>query len=112
MYELVQYKPLMHHYYFVQQAQNLTGDLCSVDISTEKNLRDLETVGEKLLDERVSRVNLKTGEFEELRHKKETDGEALLEEFEGLPVKKGTNRHALIEFAKLLSAERKLRQSS
>ncbi|KAA0045870.1 hypothetical protein IC582_024835 [Cucumis melo] len=91
------------------QAENLTDELCSVDIATEKNLRDLETVGEKLLDQRVSRVNLKTGEFEELPDKKESDGETVFEEFEGLLVKKGTNRHALIEFARLLSAERKRR---
>ncbi|KAE8651943.1 hypothetical protein Csa_006510 [Cucumis sativus] len=92
------------------QAQNLTGELRSVDIATEKNLTDLETVGEELLDKRVSRINLKTGEFEEVE--KETKGKALSVKFEGLLVKKGTNRHALIKFAKLLSKERKLRQSS
>ena len=109
MYELVQYKPLMHHCYFVQQAQNLTGELRSVDIATKENLTDLETVGEDLLDKNVCRIKLETGEFEEVE--KETKGKVLFE-FEGHTVKKGTNRHALIEFAKLLSAERKLRQSS
>ncbi|KAA0045868.1 patatin-like protein 3 [Cucumis melo var. makuwa] len=76
------------------QAADLSGDeLCSVDIATEENLGNLEIVGEKLLDETVSRVNLKTGRFEKL------------------PAEKGTNREALIKFAKRLSMERKLRLS-
>uniref|UniRef100_A0A0A0LQ24 Patatin n=2 Tax=Cucumis sativus TaxID=3659 RepID=A0A0A0LQ24_CUCSA len=76
------------------QAADLSGDeLCSVDIATKENLENLEIVGEKLLDETVSRVNLKTGRYEKLSSKK------------------GTNREALVKFAERLSKERKLRLS-
>ena len=72
----------------------MSGDeLCSVDIATKENLENLEIVGEKLLDETVSRVNLKTGRYEKLSSKK------------------GTNREALVKFAERLSKERKLRLS-
>lgn len=53
----------------------LTGDLSSVDAATEKNLKNLVQVGEKLLKKPVSMVNLCTGDFE--------------------PVNQGTNEEAL-----------------
>lgn len=43
------------------QDDTLTGNLSSVDISTEENLRNLVTVGEELLKKPVSKVNLSTG---------------------------------------------------
>lgn len=71
----------------------LTDDESSVDIATTKNLQNLVQIGEKLLDKRVSRVNLETGKFVEV-------------------VDAGTNREALTGFAKLLSAEKKLREAN
>lgn len=44
----------------------MTGDLSSVDTASEKNLKNLVEVGEKLLKKPVSRVNLCTGDFEPL----------------------------------------------
>uniref|UniRef100_A0A0A0LJW3 Patatin n=2 Tax=Cucumis sativus TaxID=3659 RepID=A0A0A0LJW3_CUCSA len=73
------------------QEDTLSGDLSSVDIATKENLENLEKVGKNLLKKTVSRVNLTTGEFEELPHEK------------------GTNEDALIQFAERLSHERKLR---
>ncbi|XP_031493303.1 patatin-like protein 2 [Nymphaea colorata] len=73
------------------QDDSLSGNTSSVDISTKKNLANLVKAGEALLETPVSRVNLGTGEF------KPTENE-------------GTNKGALIRFAKLLSEERKLRQ--
>ncbi|KAG9458189.1 hypothetical protein H6P81_002697 [Aristolochia fimbriata] len=74
------------------QDDSLVGDEASVDISTEKNLRKLVDMGNKLLKKPVSRVNLETGLYEPL------PGET-------------TNEEALIRFAKLLSDERRLRQA-
>lgn len=71
----------------------MTGDLASVDVATEENLKRLIKTGEALLKKPVSRVNLETGKFEV------ADGE-------------GTNEEALTEFARLLSEERKLRLST
>ncbi|KAA0045867.1 patatin-like protein 3 isoform X1 [Cucumis melo var. makuwa] len=71
----------------------LTGDVSSVDVATEENLLKLIEVGENLLKKQLSRVNLESGKFEPL------DGH-------------GTNEEALIEFAAMLSEERKLRLSS
>ncbi|KAI7735251.1 hypothetical protein M8C21_030825, partial [Ambrosia artemisiifolia] len=71
----------------------LTGDLASVDVATKQNLDELVKVGEGLLDNKVSRVNFDTGDFE--------------------PVPNGcSNREALDRFAKELSDERKLRESN
>ncbi|XP_062156879.1 patatin-like protein 2 isoform X3 [Alnus glutinosa] len=64
----------------------------SVDIATTENLQRLEEIGKELLKKPVSRVNLDTGRFEEIK-----DG--------------GTNKEALAYFAKLLVEERKLRQN-
>lgn len=73
------------------QDDTLTGDTSSVDIATEENLNRLVEIGEALIKKPLSRVNLETGRFEEVK------GE-------------GTNEEALTRFAKLLCEERKLRQ--
>ncbi|XP_022155458.1 patatin-like protein 3 [Momordica charantia] len=73
------------------QDDTLIGDVSSVDIATKENLKKLIDVGENLLKKPLSRVNLESGKFE--------------------PVDEGTNEEALIEFAKMLSEERKLRLS-
>ncbi|XP_035544069.1 patatin-like protein 2 [Juglans regia] len=73
------------------QDDKLTGDISSVDIATKKNLDDLVKVGEELLKEPVSRVNLETGLFERSGHE--------------------TNEEALRRFAKILSQERQLRHA-
>ncbi|KAI3895896.1 hypothetical protein MKW98_025687 [Papaver atlanticum] len=72
------------------QDDSLTGDTASVDISTRENLASLEEIGKNLLTRPISRSNLETGRFDEIK------GE-------------GTNQDALIRFAKLLSNERRLR---
>ncbi|XP_022775209.1 patatin-like protein 1 [Durio zibethinus] len=70
----------------------LRGDLASVDLATKENLENLVKVGENLLNKTVSRINLDTGLYE--------------------PVENGgSNEEALQRFAKLLSDERKLRES-
>lgn len=69
------------------QTDALTGDLSSVDLATKANLENLVKVGEKLLHEPVSRVNLNTGEIK--------------------PLNQGTNAEALKKFAVLLSNERR-----
>ncbi|KAF2283962.1 hypothetical protein GH714_017602 [Hevea brasiliensis] len=68
----------------------LSGDTSSTDKATQKNLEELVKIGERLLKEPVSRVNLDTGIFEAVENE-------------------GTNEEALVRFAKLLSEERKLR---
>lgn len=60
-------------------------------MATPNNLQKLVHVAEERLKKRMSRVNLETGQFEEV------EGE-------------GTNEEALTRFAGLLSKERKLRQ--
>lgn len=60
-------------------------------MATPNNLQKLVHVAEERLKKRMSRVNLETGQFEEV------EGE-------------GTNEEALTRFAELLSKERKLRQ--
>ncbi|XP_043713030.1 patatin-like protein 2 isoform X2 [Telopea speciosissima] len=72
------------------QDDTLGGTVSSVDVATKENLEDLVKVGESLLKKQVSRVNLQTGLSE--------------------PVKgQGTNEEALIQFAKLLSQEKRER---
>ncbi|XP_024190411.2 patatin-like protein 2 [Rosa chinensis] len=71
------------------QDHTLSGEVSSVDVATEKNLDHLLKVGEGLLRQPVSRVNLETGRFEACNHE--------------------TNKEALIRFAKLLSEEKWLR---
>ncbi|KAF3793913.1 Patatin-like protein 2 [Nymphaea thermarum] len=74
------------------QDDTLTKDAASVDISTPENLQDLVQIGKALLKKNVSRVNLQTGEYEEV------PGE-------------GTNEEELITFAEKLSRERKARKN-
>ncbi|KAL8546268.1 hypothetical protein ACS0TY_006116 [Phlomoides rotata] len=75
------------------QDDTLCGDESSLDIATPKNLEALVEVAKQRLKKRMSRVNLETGSFEELKEE-------------------GTNEEALISFAKQLSAERKLRTAN
>ncbi|KAE8651941.1 patatin-like protein 3 [Cucumis sativus] len=84
-----------HHQknYLRIQDDTLSGVVASVDVATEENLLKLIEVGEDLLKKQLSRVNLESGKFEPL------DGH-------------GTNEDALVEFASMLSEERKLRSSS
>ncbi|KAA8528561.1 hypothetical protein F0562_035916 [Nyssa sinensis] len=70
----------------------LTGTVSSVDIATKENLHRLVEVGEELLKKPISRVNLETGLSEPVNSD-------------------GTNKDALKRFAKLLSDERRLRES-
>lgn len=70
----------------------MIGDTSSIDIATDENMKALADVGIKLLNEKVSRVDLETGIFQEV----ETEG---------------TNSEALTRFARLLCEERKHRQS-
>jgi hypothetical protein len=71
----------------------LTGEAASVDIATTENLQRLVEIAKELLKKPVSRVNLDTGKFEEIK-----DGGT-------------TNEEALASFAELLVEERKLRQN-
>ncbi|XP_028757675.1 patatin-like protein 2 [Neltuma alba] len=73
------------------QDDTLTGDLSSVDVTTDENLKGLVKVGEDLLNKPLSRVNLQTGDFEVASHE--------------------TNAEVLRRFAKQLSEERWLRKS-
>ncbi|KAL6654177.1 hypothetical protein ACP70R_007642 [Stipagrostis hirtigluma subsp. patula] len=75
------------------QDDSLTGDTSSVDIATKKNMEALIGIGKELLKKPVSRVNIDTGMYEPV------DGE-------------GTNEDALARFAKMLSDERRLRQTN
>lgn len=64
-----------------------------MDIATDENMKALEDVGKKLLNDKVSRVDLETGVFQEVESE-------------------GTNSEALIRFAHLICEERKRRQIS
>ncbi|PHT89499.1 Patatin-like protein 2 [Capsicum annuum] len=75
------------------QDDSLTGEAASMDVATTKNMEKLVQIGNDRLKKPVSRVNLDTGRYEEV------SGE-------------GTNEEALIRFAKLLSEERKLRETA
>jgi hypothetical protein len=70
----------------------LNGEAASVDIATRENLERLVEIGKELLKKPVSRVNLDTGMFEEIKDE-------------------GTNEEALTHFAQLLVEERKFRQN-
>lgn len=74
------------------QDDKLNGVVSSVDKATKNNLQDLVKVGEKLLKAPVSRVNLESGIFQPLNNDE-------------------TNEEALIRFAKLLSDEKRLRET-
>uniref|UniRef100_A0A2N9H0N5 Patatin n=1 Tax=Fagus sylvatica TaxID=28930 RepID=A0A2N9H0N5_FAGSY len=72
----------------------LQGKLSSADVATEKNLENLVKVGEQLLKKTVARKNVDTGLYEPVQNG-------------------GTNEEALKRwFAKLLSDERKFRESN
>ncbi|XP_031258744.1 patatin-like protein 1 [Pistacia vera] len=71
----------------------LQGDLSSIDVTTRQNLDNLVKVGENLLTKPVSCVNLETG---------------INEPVQGA----GTNMEALQRFAKMLSDEKKFRESN
>ncbi|XP_047336451.1 patatin-like protein 2 [Impatiens glandulifera] len=74
------------------QDDTLSGTIASVDVSTKENLENLVNTGKNLLKQTVSRVNMETGCSE--------------------PIQNGeTNELALTRFAKLLSDEKKLRES-
>lgn len=73
------------------QDDTLSGNLSSVDIATEENLKNLVKVGEDLLKKRVARVNLDTGVFE--------------------PAYEVTNEEALKKLAKILSSTKRSRGS-
>ncbi|XP_010939456.1 patatin-like protein 2 isoform X1 [Elaeis guineensis] len=75
------------------EDDTLSGTLSSADVSTKENLGDLIKRGERLLKKPVSRGNLETGVFEAVGN-----GDR-------------TNEDALRRFAKLLSDERRLRES-
>ncbi|CAI9784787.1 unnamed protein product [Fraxinus pennsylvanica] len=75
------------------QDDTLTGVTSSIDVTTKKNLTDLVNIGQNLLNSPVSRVNFQTGNTEAIANG-------------------GTNEEALIKFAKLLSDEKKLRESN
>ncbi|KAI5665926.1 hypothetical protein M9H77_15779 [Catharanthus roseus] len=77
-------------YYLRIQDDTLTGVVSSVDVSTKENMNNLKKVGEGLLQKPACRVNLNTGAYEPLDH---------------------SNMEALKRFAKLLSDEKKLRDS-
>ncbi|KAL4311098.1 hypothetical protein GQ457_01G026300 [Hibiscus cannabinus] len=70
----------------------LKGELSSVDVSTEENLKNLAKVAENLLNKPVSRVNFETGNYEPS------------------PVDLETNAQALTRYAKLLSEEKRRRE--
>ncbi|KAK3004118.1 hypothetical protein RJ639_020109 [Escallonia herrerae] len=74
------------------QDDALTGSHSAVDVATNENLNKLAEIGEKLLKKPVARVNLETGLTEPIANG-------------------GTNEDALKKFAKLLSDEKKLRES-
>ncbi|KAL0360806.1 UNVERIFIED_CONTAM: Patatin-like protein 2 [Sesamum radiatum] len=71
---------------------NLSGTTSSLDLATKENLEKLVEIGGNLLKKPASRVNLETGLFEPIENG-------------------GTNEEALVKFAKLLSEEKKIRES-
>ncbi|KAL6273742.1 hypothetical protein ACE6H2_024434 [Prunus campanulata] len=74
------------------EEDTLEGNLASADKATQKNLENLVEVGNTLLQKPISTMDLDTGVYE--------------------PVENGgTNQQALQRFAKLLSDEKKLRES-
>nr|CAB3491766.1 unnamed protein product [Digitaria exilis] len=80
-------------HYLRIQTDTLTGDAASVDCATEKNMKDLIKIGNDMLKEKVSRMNIHTGEYEP------KDGGS-------------TNEVALKNLAEKLSMERKLRKNN
>ncbi|KAK1609461.1 hypothetical protein QYE76_033134 [Lolium multiflorum] len=75
------------------QDDSLLGDTASVDIATKKNMDALIEIANRLLKKKVARVNIDTGRYEYVKDE-------------------GTNEEELARFAKELSRERKLRQTT
>lgn len=48
----------------LNQIDTLHGNLSSVDVSTKENLENLVKVGEQLLENPITRLNLDTGRYE------------------------------------------------
>ncbi|KAL6594063.1 hypothetical protein ACP70R_048964 [Stipagrostis hirtigluma subsp. patula] len=79
-----------NRYYLRIQDNSLHGAAATVDRATPENMRALVGIGERMLAQRVSRVNVETGRYE--------------------PVPgQGTNAEALSGFARQLSEERRTR---
>ncbi|KAG6729298.1 hypothetical protein I3842_01G020600 [Carya illinoinensis] len=74
------------------QDDKLTGEESTVDIATSENMQRLVEIGKELLKKTVSRVNLDTGNFEEIKGG-------------------SSNEEALAYFAELLVKEKKFRQN-
>ncbi|VFQ75288.1 unnamed protein product [Cuscuta campestris] len=74
------------------QDETLCGALSAVDMATKENMERLVRVGENLLRKPVCKLDRVTGEYKPVHNG-------------------GTNMEALKKFAKMLSDERKLRQS-
>ncbi|KAM0859020.1 hypothetical protein ACQ4PT_047449 [Festuca glaucescens] len=72
------------------QDNSLRGPAATVDAATPENMRELVRIGERMLAQRVSRVNVETGRYEEVQGA-------------------GSNADALAGFARQLSEERKTR---
>ncbi|KAF8673356.1 hypothetical protein HU200_048916 [Digitaria exilis] len=75
------------------QDDSLMGVTSSVDIATTENMEAQIGIGQELLKKPVSRVNIDTGVYEPVNSE-------------------GTNEEELSRFAKILSDERRLRQSN
>ncbi|KAK1392484.1 Patatin [Heracleum sosnowskyi] len=80
-------------FYLRIQEDELKEKESSVDISTKENLKKLVNIGKKLLKKPVSRINMKTGDYEQVQNG-------------------GTNEEALRRFAKILSGQRKFREQN
>lgn len=63
------------------QDDNLVGDVSSMDLATEENLKNLVKVGEDLLKKPVTTVNLETGHLEPYENYHGTNQEALIRSF-------------------------------
>ncbi|CAM0873518.1 unnamed protein product [Alopecurus aequalis] len=72
------------------QDNSLRGAAATVDAATPENMRELIRIGERMLAQRVSRVNVETGKYEEVQGA-------------------GSNADALAGFARQLSEERRTR---
>ncbi|KAL9148433.1 hypothetical protein ABFS82_12G040700 [Erythranthe guttata] len=71
------------------QDDSLTGAMCSIDVATKKNLKNLVKAGENLLKKRVSRLDSKSRNF--------------------VPISEETNEEALFKLAAELSWEKRIR---
>ncbi|MED6137416.1 hypothetical protein PIB30_064842 [Stylosanthes scabra] len=78
---------------YLRIQETLDGELASADIATKENLENLVKKGKELLRKPVTRVNLDTGGYQPVPNK-------------------GSNQQELKRFAKLLSDQRKLRNST